>query len=212
MYQVYRCRTRRTNRWKTHDYLRNGRSSRFQLSNQGGLLDGRVRPLPSSTVDRSPWRPLRICYLQRAFLVGRRKRRTGPGDNHWRLGDWDPGLHAIQGPGRPAHPTTNQDCRHWIRHRAMVVALSRVSKRIPRSLRFFFQAEDGIRDVAVTGVQTCALPILPNEWKKTAERGSPVGRTSLPLSLVQIAHEPKPNPERAITHFHEPGQDDAAFL
>src|SRR2546422_7190373 len=24
---------------------------------------------------------------------------------------------------------------------------------------FFFQAEDGIRDVAVTGVQTCALPI-----------------------------------------------------
>src|SRR3712207_6910694 len=34
----------------------------------------------------------------------------------------------------------------------------------PRSLRgfalFFFQAEDGIRDIGVTGVQTCALPIL----------------------------------------------------
>src|SRR2546429_5514287 len=29
---------------------------------------------------------------------------------------------------------------------------------------FFFQAEDGIRDVAVTGVQTCALPI----WLKLA--------------------------------------------
>src|SRR3989449_3637222 len=30
---------------------------------------------------------------------------------------------------------------------------------------FFFQAEDGIRDVAVTGVQTCALPIstLPGQ-------------------------------------------------
>src|SRR5690606_41162247 len=31
---------------------------------------------------------------------------------------------------------------------------------------FFFQAEDGIRDFHVTGVQTCALPILimpPNE-------------------------------------------------
>src|SRR2546429_1148887 len=28
-----------------------------------------------------------------------------------------------------------------------------------RLLVFFFQAEDGIRDVAVTGVQTCALPI-----------------------------------------------------
>src|SRR2546429_6574255 len=30
-------------------------------------------------------------------------------------------------------------------------------RRMP--LFFFFQAEDGIRDVAVTGVQTCALPI-----------------------------------------------------
>src|SRR2546430_4306246 len=26
---------------------------------------------------------------------------------------------------------------------------------------FFFQAEDGIRDLTVTGVQTCALPIWP---------------------------------------------------
>src|SRR5690349_24298768 len=28
---------------------------------------------------------------------------------------------------------------------------------------FFFQAEDGIRDLYVTGVQTCALPIFPLE-------------------------------------------------
>src|SRR3712207_1974445 len=28
------------------------------------------------------------------------------------------------------------------------------------ALVFFFQAEDGIRDIGVTGVQTCALPIL----------------------------------------------------
>src|SRR5205823_11830319 len=27
---------------------------------------------------------------------------------------------------------------------------------------FFFQAEDGIRDKLVTGVQTCALPIFPS--------------------------------------------------
>ena len=27
--------------------------------------------------------------------------------------------------------------------------------------KFFFQAEDGIRDHCVTGVQTCALPISP---------------------------------------------------
>src|SRR6266436_2693591 len=31
---------------------------------------------------------------------------------------------------------------------------------IPLPGHFFFQAEDGIRDVAVTVVQTCALPIL----------------------------------------------------
>src|SRR2546421_3034278 len=29
----------------------------------------------------------------------------------------------------------------------------------PLSFFFFFQAEDGIRDLIVTGVQTCALPI-----------------------------------------------------
>ena len=28
----------------------------------------------------------------------------------------------------------------------------------------FFQAEDGIRDIGVTGVQTCALPILTLFW------------------------------------------------
>src|SRR5437762_13817266 len=30
---------------------------------------------------------------------------------------------------------------------------------ISQSFAFFFQAEDGIRDTSVTGVQTCALPI-----------------------------------------------------
>ena len=33
---------------------------------------------------------------------------------------------------------------------------------------FFFQAEDGIRDDLVTGVQTCALPI--SDWNKASER------------------------------------------
>src|SRR5256885_7689201 len=36
-----------------------------------------------------------------------------------------------------------------------------VCDRITRSIFFFFfQAEDGIRDYKVTGVQTCALPIF----------------------------------------------------
>src|SRR5687768_18534616 len=34
---------------------------------------------------------------------------------------------------------------------------------------FFFQAADGIRDVAVTGVQTCALPIL-RAWPANGAR------------------------------------------
>src|SRR2546425_8559982 len=33
--------------------------------------------------------------------------------------------------------------------------------RVARVPFFFFQAEDGIRDKLVTGVQTCALPIYP---------------------------------------------------
>ena len=39
---------------------------------------------------------------------------------------------------------------------------SNVSKKCVLSfIVFFFQAEDGIRDYKVTGVQTCALPIYP---------------------------------------------------
>src|SRR5207244_5752596 len=40
---------------------------------------------------------------------------------------------------------------------------------------FFFQAEDGIRDDLVTGVQTCALPIFRNVGRRT---------------LVLVAHDP----------------------
>src|SRR2546429_3868507 len=50
---------------------------------------------------------------------------------------------------------------------------------------FFFQAEDGIRDVAVTGVQTCALPIShparPTSMATTTsprrDRAGPAGRS-----------------------------------
>src|SRR5256886_11657042 len=44
---------------------------------------------------------------------------------------------------------------------------------------FFFQAEDGIRDLTVTGVQTCALPISPalppERVRDAAAAGSEVG-------------------------------------
>src|SRR5690606_39521299 len=36
---------------------------------------------------------------------------------------------------------------------------------------FFFQAEDGIRDFHVTGVQTCALPILSGPRLRDGEPG-----------------------------------------
>src|SRR2546425_7148277 len=45
-------------------------------------------------------------------------------------------------------------------------------------LTIFFQAEDGIRDKLVTGVQTCALPIA--RWARTAREaleGQPPGPT-----------------------------------
>src|SRR5204863_5716727 len=48
---------------------------------------------------------------------------------------------------------------------------------------FFFQAEDGIRDLYVTGVQTCALPIL---------RAS-VSRSRMPATASQAR---TPAPER----------------
>src|SRR5256886_6889088 len=41
---------------------------------------------------------------------------------------------------------------------------------------FFFQAEDGIRDLTVTGVQTCALPICRSgqaRWPAAAPEGLP---------------------------------------
>src|SRR2546423_8631232 len=37
-------------------------------------------------------------------------------------------------------------------------------------LIFFFQAEDGIRDKLVTGVQTCALPIALEEEERAQRR------------------------------------------
>src|SRR5262249_10541306 len=53
--------------------------------------------------------------------------------------------------------------------------------------RFFFQAEDGIRDWSVTGVQTCALPILTSLARSAKSLGvdiqflSPDGFRTFPL-------------------------------
>src|SRR3712207_5754900 len=66
--------------------------------------------------------------------------------------------------------------------------------RTTRYSLFFFQAEDGIRDIGVTGVQTCALPIwrccspapTPGSWSRAddsrRDRGSGLRR---PLSAQE---------------------------
>src|SRR2546430_5498998 len=67
----------------------------------------------------------------------------------------------------------------------------------------FFQAEDGIRDLTVTGVQTCALPILwlqqerPNHHRLRFDEGS--GRFWL-LS-VHIAHSSRSEMRRTWTYL-----------
>src|SRR3989449_5669689 len=61
---------------------------------------------------------------------------------------------------------------------------------------FFFQAEDGIRDVAVTGVQTCALPIFPR---------CDVHRTAIPPSGPRSRSGSRPPPP-ASTSVRGPGQ------
>src|SRR5690606_40002673 len=67
---------------------------------------------------------------------------------------------------------------------------------------FFFQAEDGIRDFHVTGVQTCALPIFAQ---------SPLPRNEVHILLAHVlqvrrtwllAHDREPLPPAAIDEFH----------
>src|SRR6266545_6775628 len=63
---------------------------------------------------------------------------------------------------------------------------------------FFFQAEDGIRDKLVTGVQTCALPISDEEATAPAAttplmklRREADCRTSSDIILSSIAGSPR---------------------
>src|SRR6266487_3664823 len=51
---------------------------------------------------------------------------------------------------------------------------------------FFFQAEDGIRDGRVTGVQTCALPISGNSFTRTKWAAAETPASSEALSLVWV--------------------------
>src|SRR5207248_8178188 len=73
---------------------------------------------------------------------------------------------------------------------------------------FFFQAEDGIRDRTVTGVQTCALPISGNclelaAWpfcsRAPAHLRRPPNRPELPRALRNANHLVRPrDPRRSL--------------
>src|SRR6266496_3096849 len=62
-------------------------------------------------------------------------------------------------------------------------------RRDPHRTRFFFQAGDGIRDLYVTGVQTCALPISASGPNTTAD-GEPIRRASVSSSRAGLGAEP----------------------
>src|SRR2546430_5959443 len=55
---------------------------------------------------------------------------------------------------------------------------------ISRDFFFFFQAEDGIRDLTVTGVQTCALPI-----SDTLDEMTPDGKPNPPSEMINSVIE-----------------------
>src|SRR3712207_7003433 len=55
---------------------------------------------------------------------------------------------------------------------------------------FFFQAEDGIRDIGVTGVQTCALPIYLTATPQAPEEPKPLSPLpSVPASSASTSEK-----------------------
>src|SRR5438105_3682144 len=57
---------------------------------------------------------------------------------------------------------------------------------------FFFQAEDGIRDPLVTGVQTCALPIsTPRNVRQRSIPSKPLRAKRLRRALLTFAAPPE---------------------
>src|SRR5204863_3911516 len=69
--------------------------------------------------------------------------------------------------------------------------LSTGSNGIQQLCCFFFQAEDGIRDLYVTGVQTCALPIFAQHARPGA---------ALHAGEPRLQPEPRQASPRAARH------------
>src|SRR2546430_5025680 len=65
----------------------------------------------------------------------------------------------------------------------------------PMYFFFFFQAEDGIRDLTVTGVQTCALPIF-DRWRAEGRSVTSALSTPRPATFA-------PKPATAVASVDE---------
>src|SRR2546429_290260 len=86
-------------------------------------------------------------------------------------------------------PGVALDCGRGMRPVPSVIVL--VKNETEALLCFFFQAEDGIRDVAVTGVQACALPILSISLDRHSYPFTAiVGQESMKLALILNAIVP----------------------
>src|SRR5256884_72866 len=66
---------------------------------------------------------------------------------------------------------------------------------------FFFQAEDGIRDVAVTGVQTCALPILNTPENSTSMAFQTSGFNNVKYLVATRSDTPNHGDNRLTLEF-----------
>src|SRR2546421_3121626 len=75
----------------------------------------------------------------------------------------------------------------------VVVALAAFIVHTVHFSFFFFQAEDGIRDLIVTGVQTCALPIC-----RTMAPASVAILPSAPTTLTVPVIEPFPASDSGV--------------
>src|SRR2546427_6190785 len=69
---------------------------------------------------------------------------------------------------------------------------------------FFFQAEDGIRDLTVTGVQTCALPIFWENhpmWAKIDDALRPFRTAPRGARMIGYAGPPTAKASEALTKY-----------
>src|SRR2546430_6734792 len=69
---------------------------------------------------------------------------------------------------------------------------------------FFFQAEDGIRDLTVTGVQTCALPILSDSDAVLRFQAREIAILDQHIDTITVDSQHAPRPEALVIAARRP--------